>query len=312
MSLFEGIWIPLVTPFTNGQVDLVAAQRLTADFVQSGVHGLVVCGTTGEASAMNEREQELLLSAVLEAAGDCPVLMGIGGSNTTAVTQKVVHFNQYPIAGLLVSAPCYVRPSPQGIQLHFQAISEATDLPIVLYNIPARTGVNIDIATVMALSHDPHFVGIKECSGNMAQLTSLINSTTLKVLCGDDTLLLATFCMGGHGAISAAAHIRPDLHVQLFELVRGGYLQQARALFNALLPLITLLFSEPNPGPVKAALALQGKVRDELRMPMLPMSTDGKKRLAQVLEQVLALPTWPVLPANRELHGNRHLASVTN
>lgn len=311
MPLFEGIWIPLVTPFNTGQVDLVAAQRLTSDLVQSGVHGLVVCGTTGEASAMDVREQESLLAAVLEAAGDCPVVMGLGGSNTTAVTQNVVYFNRYPIAGLLVSAPCYVRPSQQGIRLHFQAISEATDRPIVLYNIPARTGVNIDIATVMALSRDPHFVGIKECGGNLCQLLSLINSTTLKVLCGDDSLLLATFCLGGHGAISAAAHIRPDLYVQIFELVRGGHLQQARALFNALLPLVTLLFSEPNPGPVKAALALQGKVRDELRMPMLPMSNVGKNQLAEVLEQVLALPARPILSANCDLHGNPYLASVS-
>ncbi|RJG07408.1 4-hydroxy-tetrahydrodipicolinate synthase [Noviherbaspirillum cavernae] len=289
--LFEGIWVPIVTPFRDGHIDLDAAQGLTTHLVDSGVHGLVVCGTTGEAATLDDGEQADMLAAVLEAAGRrCPVAIGIGGSDTRAVARQAARYNRAPLAGLLISAPSYVRPSQQGILHHFRAIAEVTDKPIALYNIPARTGVNIDAATALSLSADPRFAAIKECGGNMPQLAALINHTPLKVLCGDDALILVTLCLGGHGAITAAAHIRPDLFVRLFDLVRSNRIGQARTLFKAMLPLIQLLFSEPNPGPVKAALAMQGWIGDELRLPMTPMSADGKKALAIALERMMALP----------------------
>lgn len=294
MSSFEGIWIPIVTPFRNGAVDLDAAQTLAAEFVDRGVHGLVVCGTTGEAATLDDNEQSSLLCAVQEAVGSrCPVVLGIAGSDTRAVVEKVTQFNLYGPAGFLISAPLYVRPSQQGILLHFQAISAATDRPIILYNIPARTGVNIEPATVKALAADPRFVAIKQSNGELTELVDIINHTSLTVLCGDDALLLATLYLGGDGAISAAAHIRPDLYVQLFELMRSGRIEQARAIFNVMLPLIRVLFSEPNPGPVKAALGMQGRIHEELRLPMTPMSRIGKAKLAAALEPVIALPVWP-------------------
>ncbi|MES2106135.1 MAG: 4-hydroxy-tetrahydrodipicolinate synthase [Pseudomonadota bacterium] len=286
MTLFEGIWIPLVTPFRNGEPDLDRAQQLALTMMDAGVHGLVVCGTTGEAATLSEQEQERVLSAVLEAAqGSCPVLMGISGSDTQALAEKVARLDSHKSAGFLVSAPSYVRPSQEGIRLHMQAIAQATADPIVLYNIPSRTGVNIDVGTVIALEQHANVVAIKECGGNLAQMAELINHTRLKVLCGDDALLFHSLCLGGHGAISAAAHIRPDLFVQLFELVRNGELASARTLFNHLLPLIQLLFSESNPAPVKAALAMQGRLQEELRLPMTPMSKTRRASLAHALEK---------------------------
>jgi 4-hydroxy-tetrahydrodipicolinate synthase len=317
-SRFEGIWIPVVTPFRHGLVDLDATQRLAVDLVDSGVHGLVVCGTTGEAATLDEDEQTAMLCAVLEAVGSrCPVAMGIAGSNTREVVKKVTRLNQFDTAGYLITPPSYVCPSQQGILLHFQAISAATDRSIVLYNIPARTGVNIEQATAMALAADPNFVAIKQCGGNISRITDLLNQTSLKVFCGDDALIFTTLCLGGHGAISAAAHIRPDLYVRLFDLVRAGKIEQARTTFNALLPLIQHLFSEPNPGPVKAALALQGRIHEELRLPMTPISQAGKDKLASLLEQVMALPTWPILSDNENLkrktiHRPRVLQVVQN
>jgi 4-hydroxy-tetrahydrodipicolinate synthase len=183
-----------------------------------------------------------------------------------------------------------VRPSQEGILLHFRAIADATDRPIILYNIPSRTGVNIDLSTVIALAGDPQFVAIKESSGNIAQLADIINQTPLKVFSGDDTLILTTLCFGGHGAISAAAHIRPDLYVHLYNLVRTGRLEQTRAVFNQLLPLIRLLFSEPNPAPIKAVLAMQGRICEELRLPMTAVSQTCRIKLAAALEQVMAIP----------------------
>ncbi|MFC5473152.1 4-hydroxy-tetrahydrodipicolinate synthase [Paraherbaspirillum soli] len=291
MLPFDGIWVPLVTPFHNGRIDFLSTQRLVENLLQAGIHGLVACGTTGEAATLSDDEQTALLAAVLEAAdGRCPVLMGLGGSDTRAVAARAAGLRDAALAGFLISAPSYVKPSQQGIRLHFQTIAAATDRPIVLYNIPGRTGVNIEPATMRALAADPHFVAVKESGGSVSQLTALINQTPLKVLSGDDSLLLTTLCLGGHGAISAAAHIRPDLYVQMFDLVRAGQLAHARAIFNALLPLIELLFSEPNPGPVKTALAIQGKIHEELRLPMTPMSSAGKEKMARALEQLAAIP----------------------
>jgi 4-hydroxy-tetrahydrodipicolinate synthase len=290
MTRFEGVWVPMVTPFRYGRVDVEAAQRLAAGLADDGVHGLVVCGTTGEAATLSATEQNTLLSAVLEAAGSrCPVVMGISGCDTRAMADRVTRLEDRGIAGFLVSAPAYVRPSQEGILLHFRTIASSTGRPILIYNIPYRTGVNIEPATVKALSTDGRFAAIKECGGNIQQLMDLINETPLKVLCGEDSLTFVTLCLGGHGAIAASAHIRPDLHVRLFELIRAGQIERARSISRALLPLIRLLFSEPNPGPVKTALALQGKITEELRMPMMSASEGCRKQLESALERVMAL-----------------------
>ncbi|APA66830.1 4-hydroxy-tetrahydrodipicolinate synthase [Janthinobacterium sp. 1_2014MBL_MicDiv] len=290
---FQGIWVPMVTPFRDGQIDVDAAQQLASELAASGIDGLVACGTTGEAAMLSAAEQTMLLDSVLEAVGPrFPVVMGVGGSDTHGVIASVQRYNDHPLAGLLISAPAYVRPSQDGIVRHFQAIAAATDQSIVLYNVPARTGVNIAPQTAALLARDSHFVAIKEAGGTLQQLGELLLDTRLDVLCGDDALLLASLSMGGHGAMSAAAQVRPDLYAQLFHLVKQGRHGAAGALFKAMLPVIRLLFSEPNPGPVKAALAMQGKVRDELRLPMTPMSQAGQAALADALEQLMELPAW--------------------
>lgn len=301
---FQGIWVPMVTPFHDGEVDLDCAARLAADLAGAGIHGLVVCGTTGEAATLRDDEQEALLATVLGAVGPSfPVAMGVAGSDTRAVVDKVQRYNDQPLAGLLISAPSYVRPSQQGILQHFQAISAATDHSIILYNVPARTGVNIEPATVAELGRDGRFVAIKEACGNLNQVTELLLETRLDVLSGDDALLLATLCLGGHGAISAAAHIRPDLYVQLYELVKSGHLGAARELFKCLLPMIRLLFSESNPGPLKAALAMQGKMENTLRLPMTPMSAAGQDKLAAAMQLLMDIPPWPGRPACADSRG---------
>lgn len=283
----EGIWVPLITPFKNGHIDISALQNLVALMVKSGVHGLVACGTTGEAAHLSELEQETVLSTILASVKpDYPVLMGISGSDTLSVVKKIAHFNQFNIAGFLVSAPSYVKPSQDGIILHFQAIACASSHPIIIYNIPSRTGVNIDLPTLKTLAAIPQFAGIKESSGNMRQIVDIFNHTTLQVLSGDDTLLLNTLCAGGVGAISAAAHIRPDLYVYLYNLVNSGYLIKATTVFNMMLPLIRLLFLEPNPAPVKAVLALQGRISEELRLPMIPVEMAFKEKLQAALAKI--------------------------
>ena len=298
---FQGIWVPMVTPFRDGAIDFDAAQRLAGELASSGVNGLVVCGTTGEAAMLSEAEQGMLLDSVLEAVGPrFPVVMGIGGSDTRAVTAAVQRYHDHPLAGLLISAPAYVRPSQEGIMRHFQAIAAATDHSIVLYNVPARTGVHITTATAALLARDSHFVAIKEAGGQLDQFGQLLRETHLDVLCGDDALLLASLAMGAHGAMSAAAQVRPDLYAQLFDLVKSNRHADAGALFKTMLPAIRLLFAEPNPGPIKAALAMQGKLRDELRLPMTSMSGAGQQKLALALEPMLALPRWQAAEVLRQ------------
>ena len=287
MKSIHGIWVPLVTPFHQGKVDLDAAQRLASHLVAAGVHGLVVCGTTGEACTLNDLEQQALLEAVLAAVGSrCPVMMGIGGSDTSSVVAQARRYGEHDIAGFLLPAPAYVRPSQEGLLRHFEAVAQNSDHDIVLYNIPYRTGVNIELATLQTLAANPRLVAIKECGGDINQLISFINETSLIVLGGEDALILPTLCLGGQGAIAAAAHIRPDLFVALYERVQSGDLMAARKIYQLLLPLIRALFSEPNPGPVKAALARDGWLNNELRLPMTSCTAACQSRLAQLMESL--------------------------
>lgn len=293
LTSIRGIWVPLATPLHHGEIDLIALQNLADGLITDGAHGLVVCGTTGEASQLDIDEQDAALAAVLEVAHKrCPVLMGIGGSDTFAAAGKALRFDDSSLAGYLVSTPAYVRPSQDGLVRHFETIADATAQPIVLYNVPARTGVNLELATARRLAVNPQFIGIKEAGGSLQQMTELVRRTPLSMLCGDDALLFAALCGGGHGAISAAAHIRVDLYVRLYDLVRAQRLVEARDLFDHLLPMIRLLFSEPNPAPLKTALSIQGRMGDELRLPMTPASTECKLGIAAALEELEDIPFY--------------------
>lgn len=290
----RGIWVPLVTPLRDGEVDLNRLQLLADRIIKQGVHGLVVCGSTGEAAQLDLAEQGAALAAVLETAGKrCPVMMGISGADTYAAASKALRFDDLELAGYLVSTPCYVRPSQDGLRRHFEVIADATGQRIVLDNVPARSGVNLEPATARQLAERPQFAAIKEAGGDLQQISDLVEQTPLAVLCGDDALLFGALCAGGHGAISAAAHIRPDLYVQLYDLVRAGRLDAARALFRRLQPLIHLLYAEPNPAPLKAVLARQGLLRDELRLPLTPASAASRAGLACAVDALMALPSYP-------------------
>ena len=286
---FSGIFVPLVTPFRQGQVDYAAAQNLVAHLIAQGVDGLVVCGTTGEAATLNDGEQNRLLMAVREVAGNLPLVMGLAGNDTQTVARRAAELSAQA-CGLLVSAPYYLRPSQAGILAHFEAIAAATPLPLLIYNIPYRTGVNIELSTLQKLAANPQFVAIKESGGgNMAQLMATIADTPLRVLSGEDSLIFVNACLGGHGAIAAAAHIRPDLYQRMQALVAAGDLPAARAIAQALAPWIKLLYSEPNPAGVKAVLAMQGLIRNELRLPMVPVSKGLMAGLEEMLPRVLQL-----------------------
>lgn len=267
-SLFQGVWVPLVTPFSGGAVDGGALRRLVRHYAAAGVDGLVVCGSTGEAASLDDAEQLAVLDAVLNEAGRLPVIMGLAGNHQGHVMQRLSAFGTRPLAGILAPAPYYVRAGQEGAAAYFRCLADASRFPLVLYDIPYRTGTTLDTATLLSLAEHPNIAAIKDCGGSLAKTLALIADGQMNVLAGEDLQSLSTLCLGGTGMIAAAAHIRPDLFVAMHQAVRAQQLDLARRLFQALVPVIQLAFEEPNPGPLKAQLGRQGLLSEELRLPM--------------------------------------------
>jgi 4-hydroxy-tetrahydrodipicolinate synthase len=292
-----GIWVPLVTPYVGGVVDTDALQRLASHLIAGGVHGLAVCGTPAEAHQLNPAEQNTVLAAVLEVAGArSPVMMGIYDDDAATVIRRARQAENAAVAGLLMSVPSNRRPSQDDIVRHFQDIAAATQRPIVLYNRPSWSGVAMELSTLATLGAQPPFAAIHETGDNLQQLTDMINLSGLNVLGGDDAMLFAALCAGGHGAICAAAHVRPDLYVQLYDLIRAQQLERARALFWQLLPLIRMLASEPGTVALRAVLGMCGHLREQRRRPTMPASRLCRVKLAATLDQLMSLPAYARVP----------------
>ncbi len=282
--MFEGIWIPLVTPFHHGQIDTAALHRLVRHYQAAGVTGFVALGTTGEAALLSQVERYTVLETVAEACGDrTPFLIGIGAPDTLEMVSQLRHYARWPAAGYLVPPPYYVCPSQAGLRWHFSRIAAETSRPIVLYNVPKRTGVSIAPHTSLMLAEIPNIVAIREC---VADHFAALRGGPLQVLSGDDGALLKCLQQGGSGGILAGAHIRPDCFVALVTDVRAGRLEAAARLAERLAPLAALLFAEPNPAPVKALLAETGLIRAETRPPILPISDTLRSRLAAALARL--------------------------
>ena len=276
---FSGLWIPLVTPFRDGAVDHAALAALTRRLANDGVAGFVVCGSTGEAAALDETEQLAALDTVQAAAGGLPIVMGLSGYHLGKTTAWVRKLSERPLAGLLVPAPHYIRPSQAGLLEWFRAIADASAVPVLIYDIPYRTGVSLARETLLALAAHPRIRGIKDCGGDMAKTRALIADGRLQVLSGEDHQIFGTVAEGGVGAIAASGHVQTQRFVQVLRLLADNRLAEARAEWQLLQPLIEMLFAESNPGPVKALLAHDGSMRDELRSPMTRASEGLRERL---------------------------------
>ncbi|MGF6993596.1 4-hydroxy-tetrahydrodipicolinate synthase [Paraburkholderia sp. GAS32] len=280
MSIFSGIWVPLVTPFADGEVDHAALRALVRRYADAGIAGLVALGTTGEPAALDAAEQDAVLATILDEARAAahgadgadaqalPVLVGVSGNHTASMKERIEQLNALPIAGVLMAAPYYIRPSQAGIVGHFMALADASEKPVVLYDIPYRTGVRLELDTLLTLAAHPRIQAVKDCAGSLDTTIALIRDGRLQVLTGEDITIFNTLCLGGSGAIAASAHLRPERFVALYRALSAGRLDEGRRIFHELVPLIHALFAEPNPAPVKALLAAQGLIRDELRMPM--------------------------------------------
>jgi 4-hydroxy-tetrahydrodipicolinate synthase len=287
---FTGCGTALVTPFTaSSQVDEAAVRRLARRQIEGGVHFLVPCGTTGEAPTLSAAERRRVVEIVAdEARGKVPVLAGAGGYDTREVVEAAREMQAAGADGLLSVTPYYNKPTPEGLFRHYSAIAAATPLPIVLYNVPGRTGCNIDPATLTRLATIPNVVAVKEASGNMTQICEVVKAVpeTFIVLSGDDALTLPAMAVGARGIISVASNEVPEEMARLVEAAEGGDFAAARQVHARLLPLLLGNFIESNPIPVKAAMALMGLLEENYRLPMVPPRAETRQRLSLLLAAI--------------------------
>ena len=280
---FSGVWIPLVTPFRKGRVDHVALEALVKRLAAAGVAGFVVCATTGEAPLLTDDERVAVLGTV-KGATTLPLIMGTAGSTANEVLRRIDAAACHAPAAFMVTAPSYLRPSQDALNAFFTAIADASPAPLVVYDIPARTGVRIELDTLLALAAHPRIVALKDCGGRVEQTEALIADGRLQVLCGNDNEWFSTRCLGGAGAIAASAHLCTEQFVAFDAALARGDLAASRALWRRLKPLTQALFEEPSPGPLKAVLAAQGECANELRAPMTTASAVLRTRLLALLE----------------------------
>jgi 4-hydroxy-tetrahydrodipicolinate synthase len=287
---FTGCGTAMVTPFNrDGSLDEAAVSRLARRQVDAGIHFLVPCGTTGEVPTLTDEEQVRIVElVVVEAKGRVPVLAGAGGYNTHEVVEAGKRMKAAGADGLLSVTPYYNKPTPEGLYQHYKAIADAVGLPIVVYNVPGRTGCNVDPTTLVRLSSIPQVVAVKEASGNMTQMAEICGSVAddFIVLSGDDALTLPLMAIGGRGIISVASNEIPAEMSRMVELAEKGDFAGARALHKRLLPLLMANFIESNPIPVKSAMASMGLLDEVYRLPMVPPRPASKQKIEAVLHAV--------------------------
>lgn len=289
LDQLRGCGTALVTPFrADESIDEAALRRLIEYQIEGGVDFLVACGTTGESVTMTEDEQARVVELTIEAAaGRVPVVAGAGGYNTREVIEKIERYAELGADAILSVTPYYNKPTQEGLYQHYRAISESSALPIILYNVPGRTGCNLEPALVARLAKFDNVIGIKEASGNISQIgeiSSLVDESFL-IFAGDDSVVLPVAALGGVGVISVASNFLPREVSRLTHASVDGRLEEARALYRQLTPVFKAMFIESNPGPVKAALSMIGLIEEVYRLPMVPLSAANRAALESVISK---------------------------
>ncbi|HET7228216.1 MAG TPA: 4-hydroxy-tetrahydrodipicolinate synthase [Chthoniobacterales bacterium] len=286
--MFTGCGTALVTPFRRDlSLDEDALRRLLRRQIDAGIDFLVPCGTTGESPTLSHEEQVRVVKiTVEEARGKVPVVAGAGGNNTAHVIEMAREFASCGANGILSVAPYYNKPTQEGLYQHYKAIAEAVSLPIILYNIPGRTGVNIEPATLVRLAQVGNIVGVKEASGNISQMATILAAVPkdFAVLSGDDGITLPLMALGGRGMISVASNEIPAEMAHIAKLANANDFAAARELHNRWFPLMEVNFIETNPIPVKSALALMGLCEPVFRLPLVPPKSENLAKIRNVLE----------------------------
>jgi len=290
---FTGLGTALVTPFKHDtSIDEAAVRRLVRRQIDAGVHFVSPCGTTGEAPTLSQAEKIRVVQLVVdEAAGRVPVLAGAGGYDTREVIQLAREYERLGVDGILSVTPYYNKPTQEGLFQHYKAIADSTALPIVLYNVPGRTGVNLETATVLRLSALSTIVGVKEASGSLVQMSEIVASAPADfiLLSGDDPIAVAVMSIGGRGLVSVASNAVPAEMAQIIELAEKGDFPAARKLHLWLLPFLQVNFVESNPIPVKAAMAAMGLLEERYRLPLVPPGHAARDRIMRVLQELKLL-----------------------
>jgi len=286
-TIFQGCATALVTPFkTNGAVDEETLAALVNWQIEEGVHFLVPCGTTGECPTLGHDEYLRVVEIVVQTAnGRIPIMAGAGGNDTSKVIALAAELKTLGVDGLLSVSPYYNKPSQEGIYRHFRAIAESIDLPVIVYNVPGRTGSNVTADTLLRLSEIPNIAGVKEASGDIAQVGEICARApeNFAVLSGDDMLTLPIIALGGRGVISVAANEAPKMMARFVTACLENLRDEAREWNRKLYPLMKVNFVEANPVPVKAALAMMGKISEVYRLPLTPISEIARKQLSEAL-----------------------------
>lgn len=286
--MFEGSFVAIVTPFKNGKVDEEGLRNLIEFQITNGTNGIVPCGTTGESATLDHSEHSQVISIAVDACkGRVPVLAGTGSNSTKEAIKLTKEAEKAKADGALLITPYYNKPTQEGLYRHFEAIAKETNLPIVLYNVPSRTSVNMLSNTVKRLSELKNCVGIKEASGSLQQMSEIIDQCgdNFSLISGDDPLLLPILSVGGKGIISVTANVAPDKVSRLCAHAAKNEMDEARKLHFELMELNNAMFIETNPIPVKTALGLMGKIDPELRPPLSPISEENLDSLKTVLRK---------------------------
>ena len=286
--MFSGAIVAIVTPFSNGKVDEKAFRGLINFLIDGGISGIVPCGTTGESATLSHKEHERVIDiTVEEVGGRVPVIAGTGSNSTDEAIRLTKHAKDAGADAALLITPYYNKPTQKGLYEHYKAVASACDIPQVLYNVPGRTGVNMSAETVVELSKIDTIVGVKEASGDLVKCSQIVRDTPedFCLLSGEDALNLPILCVGGTGAISVTANILPGKLSAMIDAWKKGDTKTARTIHLEMLDINNVMFIETNPIPVKTALAMMGKIREEFKLPLCPMVEANRKKLAEVLKR---------------------------
>ena len=291
--MFTGAIVAIVTPFKNGKVDEEALRRLIEEQIAGGTDGIAPCGTTGESTTLSHEEHDRVIEIVIDAVKKrVPVIAGTGSNSTAEAIRLTKHACQAGADAALIVCPYYNRPTQEGLYQHYKTVAEAAPIPIIIYNIPGRTGVNMLPETMERLAKIPNIVGVKEAAGSIKQMSDIINlcGTDFTVLSGDDAFTLPLLALGGKGVISVISNLVPADMAGLVDAFFAGDLNKARELHRRMCPLIDALFIETNPTPIKTALAMMGKIEYELRLPLCRMAEKNESTLKKAMQDYGLLP----------------------
>lgn len=288
---FQGTGTAMITPFrADGSVDEKALRRFVEFQIDGGVDMLLPCGTTGEGATLDESETDRVIQIVVEQAKRrVPVIVGAGSNSTAKAVQMTKRAKKVGADGVLSVGPYYNKPTQQGYYEHFKAVAEAENMPVIVYNVPGRTGGNIEAKTILRLALEiPNIVAVKEASGNIGQMMDIIREAPrdFRVLCGDDAMALPLIAVGGDGIISVVSNEAPSTMSAMIDAALEGHLAKARELHYKLLPLMNINFIESNPIPVKVALAMMGLIEENYRLPLVRITPANREKLVKVVEEV--------------------------